>query len=166
MMCGLTGSGKTTWAKRLEREHNAVRFSVDEWMIDLYGHHMPREVFDERLAAIKDLLWSVAQRLLALEVNVVLDFGFWKRAERLEFQSRVRTVNAVPILYFFDLPLAELRRRLAARNEALDEGTFEVTPEMLEMFASWFEPPTEAEGFDLVRVGFERDVDEGKMSRR
>ena len=88
MLCGLTGSGKTTYAERLEREHSAVRFSVDEWMIALHGHHMPREVFDERLAAIKDLLWDVARRLLALGINVVLDFGFWKRAERLDFKVR------------------------------------------------------------------------------
>ena len=84
MMCGPTGSGKTTFAKRLEREHNAVRMSVDEWMIALHGHHMPREVFDERLARIKDLLWNMARRLLELGVNVVLDFGFWKRTDRSE----------------------------------------------------------------------------------
>ena len=163
MLCGLTGSGKTTWAKRLEREENAVRLSVDEWMIDLHGHHMPREVFDERLRVIKDLLWDVARRLLELEVNVVLDFGFWKRKERLEFRARAQATNATPLLYFFDIPLPELQRRLAARNETLKEGTFEVTPEMLEMFSAWFEPPTESEGFTVRRVGAERDVDEGQM---
>ena len=161
MMCGLTGSGKTTYAKRLEREHSAVRFSVDEWMIDLYGHHMPREVFDERLEVIRDLLWNVVRRLLELGVNVVLDFGFWKRTERLEFRARTEEVGATPLLYFFDIPLSELRRRLAARNEVLDEGTYEITPEMLEMFSGWFEPPTESEGFRVTRVSLERGV-EGK----
>ena len=163
MMCGLTGSGKTTYAKRLEREHSAVRFSVDEWMIDLCGHHMPRDVFDERLEALKDLLWNVTRRLLELGVNVVLDFGFWKRSERLNFKSRLEEVGATPHLYFFDVPLPQLHKRLALRNAALSKGTFEITPEMLEMFSSWFEPPTRAEGFNLVRVGPEREVDEGKM---
>ena len=152
MLCGLTGSGKTTYAKRLEREYSAVRFSVDEWMIALYGHHMPREVFDERLAAIKDLLWKVARRLLVLGTPVVLDFGFWKRAERLDFKVRAEEVDATPVLYFFDIPLSELQRRLAARNETLDEGTYEITPDMLEMFAGWFELPTEVEGLNIVRV--------------
>ena len=152
MMCGLTGSGKTTYAKRLEREHSAVRFSVDEWMIDLYGHHMPRAVFGERLRVIKDLLWNVARRLLELEVNVVLDFGFWKRKERLDFQARTEKVGATPLLYFFDSPLPELERRLAARNAVLDAGTYEITQEMLEMFAGWFELPTEAEGLSIIRI--------------
>ena len=162
-MCGLTGSGKTTLAKRLEREENAVRFSVDEWMIDLFGHHMPREVFDERLATLRDLLWSAARRLLELEVNVVLDFGFWKRAERLDFHARARAAGAIPLLYFFDLPLSELRRRLEVRNERLEKGTFEVTPEMLDVFSSRFEPPSETEELNLIRIGPERGVDEGKM---
>lgn len=161
MLCGLTGSGKTTLAKRLEREENAVRFSVDEWMIDLFGHHMPREVFDERLATLEDLMWSAARRLLELDINIVLDFGFWKRAERLDFQARAQAAGATPLLYFFDIPLSELRRRLAARNEALEKGTFEVTPEMLDVFSSRFEPPTETEGLNLIRIGPELDVDEG-----
>ncbi len=152
MMCGLTGSGKTTYAKRLEREENAVRFSVDEWMIDLYGHHMPRAVFDERLRVIKDLLWNVARWLLELEVNVVLDFGFWKRKERLDFQARAQTAGATPLLYFFDIPFLELQARLEARNAVLDAGTYEITQEMLEMFAGWFELPTEAEGLNIIRV--------------
>ncbi|MEM6337611.1 MAG: AAA family ATPase [Bacteroidota bacterium] len=38
--CGLPGAGKTTHARRLERELGAVRFGPDEWMealgMDLY----------------------------------------------------------------------------------------------------------------------------------
>ncbi|NJL87461.1 MAG: ATP-binding protein [Leptolyngbyaceae cyanobacterium SM1_1_3] len=48
MLCGLTGSGKTTLAHTLEKEQSAVCFSIDRWMIELYGHHMSREDFDKR----------------------------------------------------------------------------------------------------------------------
>ncbi len=34
-VCGFIGSGKTTYSKRLAEEHNASRFSIDEWMIPL-----------------------------------------------------------------------------------------------------------------------------------
>ncbi len=163
MMCGLTGSGKTTYAKRLEREHSAVRFSVDEWMIELYGHHMPREVFDERLETLKNLLWSTARRLLALDINVVLDFGFWKRRERLDFKNRAREIGATPLFYFFDVPLPTLQERLTLRNSSLSKGTYEITPEMLAMFSDWFEPPARAEGLNLVRISPSGEFDEGKM---
>ncbi|MEM6338151.1 MAG: AAA family ATPase [Bacteroidota bacterium] len=40
IICGLPGAGKTTHARRLERELDAVRFGPDEWMealgMDLY----------------------------------------------------------------------------------------------------------------------------------
>ena len=160
MMCGLPGSGKTTCAKRLEGEHSAVRFSVDEWMIELYGHHMPREVFDKRLEAVKNLSWRTARRLLELDVNVVLDFSFWKREERLDYKNRAREVNATPLCYFFDVPLPTLQKRLTLRNSSLSEGTYEITPEMLTLFADWFEPPTELEGLELVRVGPKNEVNE------
>ena len=160
MMCGLTGSGKTTCAKRLEREHSAVRFSIDEWMIELYGHHMPREVFDERLETLKNLLWSTARRLLALDINVVLDFGFWKRREWLDFEARAQEVRAKPLFYFFDVPLPTLQKRLTLRNSSLSKGTYEITPEMLTLFAGWFEPPTELEELELVHLGPENEVNE------
>lgn len=151
-MCGLTGSGKTTFAKGLEREHNAVRFSIDEWMIELYGHHMPREVFDARFDICKTLIFATAEKLLALGINVVLDFGFWKRDERAEVKAWLKTRELSYTLYYFDIPLETLWERLQKRNQMLAEGTFEITREMLETFASRFEAPTKAEGLTLKRV--------------
>jgi predicted kinase len=37
LLVGLPGSGKTTVARKLEREHHALRLSLDEWMIPLFG---------------------------------------------------------------------------------------------------------------------------------
>jgi hypothetical protein len=49
--------------------------------------------------------------------------------------------------------MPELRRRLARRNAAATPGTYEVTDEVLALFASWFEPPDEREGVRLLRMG-------------
>jgi predicted kinase len=50
-MCGLPGSGKTTLAKRLERERRALRFTPDDWIealhIDPYDESRRAEI--ERL---------------------------------------------------------------------------------------------------------------------
>ena len=35
MLCGLPGSGKTTLAKKLENERQAIRLCPDEWVIAL-----------------------------------------------------------------------------------------------------------------------------------
>lgn len=151
MTCGLPGSGKTRLARELEVELSAVRFDVDEWMISLYGHHMPREQLHERLGTLKDLLWESGRRVVELGGNLVLDFGFWKRAERGEFAMRIAEAGGEPVLYYLDTPLELLRERLAERNRNLPAGTYEVTPEMLAMFAGWFETPTSDEGLRIMR---------------
>lgn len=151
-MCGLSGSGKTTLARELEEAEGLVRFTLDEWMIALYGHHMPRDLLHARLNVLKELHWSVARRLLELDVGVILDFGFWWREERERFGARVRAAGGEPVLYHFDVPEETLLERLAARNLARPEGVYEVTPEMLRRFATWFEPPEESEGVRVVRI--------------
>lgn len=41
LMVGLPGSGKTTEAKRIEAQTGAIRFTPDEWQIELFGTIMP-----------------------------------------------------------------------------------------------------------------------------
>lgn len=48
----------------------------------LYGEHMEREVFDQRLATLQGLFKDSALQLLKLNVPVIFDFGFWSKAER------------------------------------------------------------------------------------
>ena len=152
-MCGLPGSGKTRLALRLEKTLPAVRFNADEWIIPLFGEHMPRAVFDRRFAAVEALAWRTAERLLELGIHVVLDYGCWTRASRAAAVRQAVTVGAVPLLVFLDIPRVELERRLARRNEAGGVGSFEITPEMLDLFAARFEPPSADERLSLVRVG-------------
>ncbi|MEM8531378.1 MAG: AAA family ATPase, partial [Chloroflexota bacterium] len=38
LMCGLPTSGKTTFARRIATERRAIRFTLDEWMINLYDY--------------------------------------------------------------------------------------------------------------------------------
>ena len=149
LLCGLTGSGKTTLAKRLESRHSAVRFSVDEWMLKLYGEHMPRDVFDVRLAACKALILELSEQLLSAGVSVIWDFGFWRRAEREQMDAWLSVRGFEAERYFLDAPLDELWARLKRRNATLDNSTFEITREMLEMFAQNFEPPLEREGWQI-----------------
>ena len=153
LLCGLTGSGKTQLARTLERELPALRFNMDDWMIALFGEHLPRETHDQRFAQLTAIAWDTAERALALGVHVILDYGFWRRAQRLETAQRVREAGALPLLVYLDVPHAALERRLAARNAVHPAGSYLITPEMLELFTGWFEPPDEDEGIELVRLG-------------
>ena len=141
LLCGKTGSGKTTFARALEQERKALLLSADEWMILLFGRDMERELFDARLRVCKELIYGVSERLTRLGVDVVLDFGFWARAERNAARDRISASGAAHVLYFFDAADDVLRKRLRARNSRLPANAYEITDEMFEEFGGMFEPP-------------------------
>ncbi len=141
LMCGLPGSGKTTLAKRLEREREALRLTPDEWIARLFGQSLTPPALDWCRDPVEAVQWGVAERALRLGVNVVLDFGLWSRAEREEFRARAARLGAASELHFLDVPRAELSSRLAARNAELPPDAFLVTEAQLEAWWNVFEPP-------------------------
>ncbi|WP_433222459.1 AAA family ATPase [Dactylosporangium sp. CS-047395] len=131
-MCGLPGSGKTTLAKRIADEHGAIRLCADEWMLDPFD--LPARLHLERR------FWLLAQDLLARGQSVILESGFWFRADRDEKRERSRALKAKVRLLYLDVPIDELARRLAARNDDRP-----ITREMLDEHLPLFEPPDEEE---------------------
>jgi|SRR5579862_120466 len=138
LICGLPGSGKTTLAKRLERERPALRLTPDEWMARIVGDGND----GVKRAAVEKVQWEIAQRVLSLGVDAILESGFWARSERDEFRAQAAALGADTKLYYLDVPLDELKRRLTLRNAVLPPDTFHVNVADLDSWASGFEPPT------------------------
>lgn len=112
VFCGLPGSGKTTAARELAATLSAVRFCPDEWFTALR-----LDIWDESLRAkIEATQWSLAQDLLRLGVNVIIEFGSWAREERDVLREGARALGAQVELRYLDAPLDELYRRVAARG--------------------------------------------------
>ena len=149
-VCGFIGSGKTTYSKALADQHGAFRFSIDEWMIPLYGEHMEREVFDRRLATLQELFKESALQLFALGVPVIFDFGFWRKADRDSFSDWATKVGIKSEVHYLDVSFDTCKQRAFARNSDLNGKSYEMTSEMLDLFWSWFEPPASNE--NVVRV--------------
>lgn len=160
LISGLQGAGKSTYARRLADETGAVRFSIDEWMHQLYGPDLPQPLdvtwIMERVRRCEQRIWATASEVATAGGDVVLDLGFMTVASRTEFADLARA-SALPVqLHIVDAPRDLRRERVLARNAARGETfAFEVTPGMFDFMESRFERPTASERSESIVSTFE-----------
>ncbi len=142
LICGLPGSGKTTLAKQLEHSCPAFRLCPDEWIAPLLADVTDTAELDRLRTPIESVQWEVAKRVLTLGVDVILENGFWSREERVSYRLQAEARGARVELRYLDVPRDELWERLSRRNANLPPGTFAVREDQLDLWWSWFEPPT------------------------
>jgi predicted kinase len=145
LICGLPGAGKTTLARQLEAEHAALRLCADEWIAPLLANPADTAERDRLRDPVEALLWQLACRALALGINVVLENGFWSRAERERFKAQGAALGARVELRYLAVEREELWARLERRNAALPPGSFAVTRAEFELWWGWFEAPAQDE---------------------
>jgi len=133
IVCGLPGAGKTTLATELERRHNAVRLSTDEWM-----HTLGIDLRDEQARAkIEAVQWTVARQLLARGIPVIVEWGTWSRSERDMLRTGAREIGAAVELHYVSAPVDVLFDRV--RRRAMENPP--ITRDQLVNWFAAFEPP-------------------------
>lgn len=147
LICGMICSGKSHYARKLAKERNAVILSCDEISADIF-HHAEGERFDDIAADIKRYLHKIAARIAGTGGNVILDWGFWTRAERREV-SEYYTVLGIPFeWHYIDISETEWRCNIGLRNKAVSAGKtsdFFVDDGLVTKFLSRFEIPEREE---------------------
>jgi len=149
LCCGKVSCGKSTFARKLEAAHGYFPFSADEWMLHFYGEPPEREVFEQQLARCKEMIYRMAERLLARGVNVVLDFGFWKKAERRAIQERFTAAGFATRLVYFPIDQAQQITWLEQRQLGSGREHFRFDIETVDILNGMFEPPSGDEVFML-----------------
>jgi predicted kinase len=128
LICGLPGSGKTMLARVLESRLCAVRFCPDEWM-----EALALDIYDEgRREKVEALQWVWAQKLLALGLTAILEWGTWGRSERDTLRLRARALGAAVELHYLSAPADVLFDRIQRRGK-------EDPPIEREALLRWFE---------------------------
>lgn len=156
LISGLPCSGKTTYAVALRADANCVLFSLDRWLITLFGRYsiasIGHEEHTRRVLACRELIWDAASELLRRSVDVILDDGFFLRDNRVRYANLSNAAGARAKIHFMDTPVSVLRGRLEERNAKLPPYNFHIDPATLQGFLGLFEVPSADEGAEIVVV--------------
>lgn len=151
LFCGLMASGKSTRARAIAAEHGAILMSEDALLHGLWPGEIETlddyRVRSERLATT---LWPHVADLLRRGVPVVLDFPGATRGQRRRYRNLISRAECDHVLHHVATPRETCRARLEARN-ASGAHPFAPTLEAFDLFATFFEPPGDDEGFTIRR---------------
>jgi len=143
MMCGIAGSGKTTYAQELERR-GYIRLSIDEavWArLGRDGGELDPKEYEDHQARAEDALWQELVRLMRAGRSVVLDYSFWRRETRDRYKSLIESHGYRWELVYLKAHPETLRRRLAARNALSGPNSVTVSEDLLRSYLAGFEEP-------------------------
>ena len=150
LLHGFIGSGKTTFARQLERECCALRFSHDEWMVKLHGWNPPEEHYGEYFAQVENLIWDEATLAVRAGTNIILDFGFWTRKSRNLARNRVLSIGATAKFYEILCPQQIMRARALERSKSPSTDSLWIDGAAFDKLIVEFEPMQKDEEF--VRI--------------
>ena len=147
---GQLGAGKSTYARELADSISGLRFSIDEWMADMYCPDTPAPLrldwVMDRVQRCERRIWAVASEAARRGIAVVLDFGFIKASSRSAFRTLAEREGLAVQMHFVTAPMEVRRQRVMARNhERGATFSFEVTPAMFDYMENEFEAPSEKE---------------------
>ena len=118
MMCGVCGAGKTTYAKKKEKE-GYIRLSIDEEMWKLRGKKgvdYPDNQYEELSEKVEATLRQKMLGLIKDGKDVILDFSFWNKENRDFYKKIIKDAGGIVELIYLKASKETLKRRLGQRN--------------------------------------------------
>lgn len=150
LMVGNTGAGKSTFSRKLAAQEDAHIFAIDEWMNALFMMDMPPpgtfEWAMERIERLESQLLKETLKLLGRDINVILDFGFVSKEQRMRVENFFQDANRDVSAYYFDIPASTRWERVQKRNATQAETyQFHVSKKVFDFCETIFEPMDEEE---------------------
>ncbi len=152
VICGFIGAGKTTFARKLEKETGAIRVTKDEWIIKIFGNKITLdnnfEVYDKN---ITKLATDIAFKILKAGKDVIIDEGFWVKSQRDDIKKRILQVGAKPIFYYVESSVKKMKERVINRSKNPTKDSFEISGEMFNSYLKYWQAPDESENVKVVK---------------
>ena len=153
-LCGKMAAGKSTLARELAIQNDAVLLVQDEFLDCLF----PGEITDipgfvKYSSRLRNALAPHICALLSRRISVVLDFPANTRTQRAWFRELFERADVEHELHFVDASDALCRSQLRARSADLPPGSAWTTDAELDAITAYFQPPLEDELLDRLGHG-------------
>jgi predicted kinase len=124
----------------------------DEFLERLFpGEVTDIDAFVRCSTRIQSALAPLVCEILSRGVAIVLDFPANTRTQRAWFRALIERSGVEHELHFIDASDALCKRQLRERSRHLAPGTRWTTEAEFEATTNYFQPPSEDEGFTVVR---------------
>lgn len=163
LICGPIGAGKTTIAHQIAKQHNAIRFSEDEWLSCLFIPDAPEGLLEEPVDVVatwasekyqrcRAQIWPLCKQLLQQGVSVVLDGAAANKEQRDKIREKAIKSGVGFKLYYVTSDKETRKNRVFERNRTGGKTfSIEVTPAMFDLMECFFETPINEE-LDMAKV--------------
>jgi predicted kinase len=151
-VCGKMAAGKSTLARALAQRDDAVLLVQDDLLDALF----PGEITDipgfvKYSSRLRNALAPHVCALLSKGLSVVLDFPANTRPQRAWFRELFERVKVEHELHWVDASDALCKSQLRERSKDLPPGDPWTTDAEFEAVTAYFQPPSQDEGFIVVR---------------
>ena len=154
MTCGRICCGKSTYARKLQENQNAVILSIDEITLAMFPEGTG-EMHDTYVNRAEQYLLALSLQILKSGVDVILDWGLWTRAQRERLRAFYTEHGVENEIHYLRISAEEWERRIRKRNTQQKEEepqAYFVDEGLLRKVESMFEEPSDAETDLLVEA--------------
>lgn len=151
--CGKMGSGKSTLSRKISCQEGAILLSEDEWLKTIYPDEI--ESFEDYIkysSRLKPVLKEHVQNILNSGISVVMDFPGNTEKQRAWFKEIYAEYEFPHKLIYVEASDSLCLKQLKTRRKThLERARFD-TEDVFHQVTSYFQPPSEHEGFKVEVV--------------
>lgn len=121
LICGKICSGKSYYAKQLQKQYNAVFLSTDEATFDLIENEQG-EFYNVFARRVNNYLQKKAAQIVQAGANVILDWGFWTKNDRNAISDFLKAQQVPFEWHYIDVDDTTWYQNIEDRNRAIQDG--------------------------------------------
>ena len=147
---GKMAAGKSTLAKQLAKENNAILLIEDEWLKELYQEEIQTiPDYIKYSARLKTVMKKHVSSLLSNGISVVMDFPANTKNQRNWFLNIIEETKVEHTLHFVDKSDEVCKKQLRQRSENLPAGSAFTSEKEFDMITKYFQAPKSDENFNI-----------------